>query len=118
MAMTKQQWIAMSSSVVAIGGGIAVGRGWINPAEVTQISGAIPAVVDAGYQIAAALAVVLPIIYGIWANLRKQQISAAAALPGATVVLDSQAEADKHPTASVVGPNDLVASTVKPTPPQ
>lgn len=99
--------ISIATKVVLAGGAILVSKNLLTTNQLNALVGTIPEIVGA-------LAVLLPMAYGIWKTSRGQKIASAAALPGATVVLDNQAEADKHPTASVVGPDDIVASTAKP----
>jgi hypothetical protein len=76
---------------------------WIgakDPALVSYLSDNLPTIIPAA-------GAVVFFVYGVWTRTRSGMISATAKLPGATVVLASQAEANAHPTnPSVVGPND------------
>ena len=90
---------SIATKVVMIVGTMLLGRNLLTQDQLNELVGAVPALIGA-------VGVIAPILYGIWKTARPQKIAAAAALPGATVVLASQTEADKHPSESVVGPDD------------
>ena len=85
MAMTKEQWIATAGSVVAVGGGIAVQRGWISAAGLSILSGEIPSAVNAVYAVAAVVAAVAPVAYSVWSNFKARRVASVAAQPNESV---------------------------------
>lgn len=95
--------ISIATKLAVAGGALLVGRNLLTQDQLNALVGTIPAVFGAA-------AVIGPVIYGIWKTSRSQKIAATAALPGATVVLSSQDEADKHPSESVVGPTGVPAA--------
>ncbi len=95
-SVTKDQIIAMAVKVIGILGGIAVGRGWLTGEQLTTLSDLIPQVITVA-------AIAGPLVYSIWANTRKKQISQVAAMPEvAKVVVSTPEVAAAQPSPKVV----------------
>lgn len=92
VSITKDQVISMVVKLVGIAGGYAVGKGYITGQQLTDLSSLIP-------QIITVAAVGGPLIYSVWANLRKTQITKVANMDGvAKVVVNDPQEASTLPS--------------------
>ncbi len=65
--MNQDQLIGLLRNAVSVGGGYAIGRGWLNGEQVTLLGGAIGTVV--------------PLVWTYFAHTDAAKLSAAAAIP-------------------------------------
>lgn len=96
MALTKEQLIAVSATIVSSLGGYAAGKGWLTGDQLTTLTSLVPQVINV-------FAIGIPLVVAFIANTKKAKIATVAALPDVSkIVMTSQAAADAQPASNVV----------------
>jgi len=106
--MNQDQFLGMIRNLIAFGGGIAIGRGWLNSEQVTLLGGIIVAVA--------------PFIWSYFAHTDSAKIAAVVALPDiAKVVVKLTAPPDSAAAVAASDPSQpkvtaVISDPVQPKP--